>query len=69
MLIEKIIEFELRGPRPPVIHVLQQLIIFMIYKNLNRKSSCKLLFTAKILHEANDNVPCLPYLGQISYKI
>ena len=29
MLIEQIIEFELRGPGPPAVHVLLQLVIFM----------------------------------------
>ena len=34
MLIEQIIEFELRGPGPVVAHVLLQLVIFIKNKNL-----------------------------------
>ena len=37
MHIEQIIEFKLRGPEPPVVHVLLQLVIFMIKEKSPRK--------------------------------
>ena len=38
MLIEQIIEFELRGPGPPVVNVLLQLVIFMTKQKSRRKN-------------------------------
>ena len=37
MLIEQIIEFELRGPGPLVVHVLQQQVIFTIKQKFLKK--------------------------------
>ena len=37
MLIEQIIEYELRGPGPLAVHVLLQLVIFMTKKNSLRQ--------------------------------
>ena len=53
MLIEHIIEFELRGACPPDRTCALRVVIFMTKnKNLKEKFSNGLLFTAKILLEA-----------------
>ena len=52
MLIEQIIEFELRGAWPPGRRVLYDWLFSWQNKNLKGKSSNGLLFTAKILLEA-----------------
>ena len=57
MLIDLIIEFELRGPEalnPLAVHVLLQLVIFMTKYKFPRNifEWIILLFTAKILQEA-----------------
>ena len=65
MLVEQIIEFDLRGQRPMVVHVLLQLVICMTKQKLLRKSLTGLLFTPKILQEIM-NLAFL-HLGQITY--
>ena len=52
MLIEQIIEFELRGPGPLTVRVLYDWLFSWQNKNLKGKSSNGLLFTVKILLEA-----------------
>ena len=53
MLIEQIIEFELRGPGPFGRACALLLVFFSLQnKNLKRKSSSGLLFSAKTLQEA-----------------
>ena len=50
MLIEQIIEFQLRGAWGPLaVHVLLQLVIFMTKVS---KKNLRLLFTSKILQQA-----------------
>ena len=52
MLIEQIIEFELRVPRPLVVHVFPKLAIFHHKTKIsNARSSIEVLFNAK--HIAN----------------
>ena len=68
MLIEQIIEFEVRGPGLLAVHVFLQLVILMtkqkyITKVFNR---IILLFTSKILKKAM-HLTC-PYMGQITSK-
>ena len=54
MLIEQIIEFELRMPRPLEVHVFLKLAIFMTkQKSLEAKSSVEVLFNAKHITEGN----------------
>ena len=68
MLIEQIIEFQLRGPGPPGLTCTPIAGYFHNEtKNLQRKSLRGLLFTAKILLEAM--YLTLPHLGQITFKI
>ena len=67
MFIEQIIEIELRGLSPLIVHVFLQLAIFMAKQKSLRKFSRESLFTAEILHEAM--YLTFPYLGQITYKI
>ena len=57
MLIEQIIEFELRGPEPPIRTCVPQWLFTRQNKNLEGLSSCKR--------------QCLTssYLGKITYKI
>ena len=53
MLIEQIIEFELRGLGPLVVHVLLQLGIFVTkQKSLKKNLLGQVLFTAKIFQKA-----------------
>ena len=51
---EKIIEFDLRGPGPLVVHILPQLVMFMTKRKFLRNifEWIILLFTAKILQDA-----------------
>ena len=37
MFIEQIIEFELRGPGPPIVHVILKLVIFVTKQSSPRK--------------------------------
>ena len=69
MLIEQIVEFEVRGMGPLVVHVLLQLVIFMTKQKSLRNifEWIILLFTSKILQEAMHIT--FPYLGQITNKI
>ena len=67
MLIEQIIEIELWGPGPPgrTSYPVAAWLTSWQNKNLWRKSSSGLLFTAKILQETM----CLtsPYMDQITH--
>ena len=68
MLIEQIIEFELRGLGPLVVHVLLQLVIFVTkQKSLKKNLLGQVLFTAKIFQKAM--YVTSPYLDQITLKI
>ena len=59
MLIEQIIEFELRVHRPLVVHVFLKLVIFMTKtKIFKAKLSNEILFNAKNIAEGN--VSCFP---------
>ena len=70
MLIEQIIEFELKGPGP-LNRTCPKLVIFVTkqksFKEDLRVDFTGLLFTAKILQEAMYLTS--PYSGQISCKI
>ena len=68
MLIEQIIEFEWRGPGP-FGHTCYSCNCLFSWKNKNleKKPSSGLLFTAKILSEAMWLTSL--YLGQITYEI
>ena len=66
MLIERIIELQLRGPGPPSEHVLRQLVIFMTKQISSGKSSSGLLFTAKMQPETMHLTS--PYVDQITYN-
>ena len=66
MLIEQIIELQLRGPGPPGERVLRQLVIFMTKQKYLRK-----IFEWIIIYcwnVAKDNAPYFPYLDQITDK-
>ena len=75
MLIEQIIEFELRGPGPPGCTCAPITGYFhdktnILPVNNNLLKSCewiRLLFNVKILHEAMHST--FPYLGQITYEM
>ena len=71
MLIEQIIEFQLRGPGDLWQYMYSYSRLFLRQnKNLQKKSSSGLLFTAEILQEARYTLlPSSHYLGQITYKI
>ena len=67
MLIEEIIEFELRGPEPPGRTGIPT--TGDVYKKIksSKETLNELSFTAKILHEVM--YLAFSYLGQITYKI
>ena len=68
MLIEQIIEFELRGWAPWPYHVLLQLVIFITKQKIFKKYLLgQVLFTAEIFQEAM--YVTSPYLDQITFKI
>ena len=54
MLIEQIIELELRGLGPLAVHAIVKLVIFMTRQKSPTQSSSELLFIAKNI--AGDNV-------------
>ena len=64
MLIEQIIEFELKETGPLVEHLLQNPIIFMT-KQKSPKQILEQLLTANNIGD----VPCFSHLGQITYII
>ena len=70
MLIELIIEFQLRGLGSLAVHVLLLLVIFMTkQKSLQGTSLSGLLFTAKILLEAMHLLPLpWPYHLQLKFN-
>ena len=72
MLIEQIIEFELRGPG--LLNRICTSTTFFFFQNMKKQKSLKnivewiiLLFTAKILHEAGYLTSS--HLRQITHKI
>ena len=68
MLIDQIIDFELRGPAPPGRTCTPITGYFRDKTKISEvKSSRRLLFTAKILPKAMYLIS--PNLGQITYKI
>ena len=67
MLIERIVELQLRVLGLLAEHVLLKLVIFMKNKNLKGKSSSGLLFTAKMLQETMQPYLPLP-ADQITYN-
>ena len=67
MLIEQIIEFELRGAWPPGRTCALRLVIFMTKQKSRRKIfECIIIYSYNI---AGGNVPYYPYLDRITYKI
>ena len=60
MLTEEIVEFGFRGHMSLIVHIFQNLVIFMTNQNLQDKSSSE-LFNAK--NVAEDNLPCFPRPG------
>ena len=68
MLIEQIIEFELRVPRPLVVHVFLKLVIFMTkQKSPTQNHRLKYYLMLDILQKAMYRAS--PDLGQVTYKI
>ena len=66
MLIEQIVELQLRGPGPLAWHALLWLVIFMTKQKSLRKIFEWFSFTAKMLQEAMHLIS--PYLDQITYN-
>ena len=66
MLIEQIIEFQLRGLAPGRTCALQMIIFMTKQKSLRKILKWIIIYCSNI---AGGNVPCFPYLGQITYKI
>ena len=68
MLIEQIIEFELKLPRLLVVHVFLKLVIFMTKQKSPRKNHrLKYYLMINILQKAIYHAS--PDLGQVTYKI
>ena len=68
MLIEQIIEFELRVPRPLVVHAFLKLVIFMAkQKSPTQNHRLKYCLMLNILQKAMYRAS--PDLGQVTYKI
>ena len=66
MLIEQIIEFDLKVPRPLVVHIFLELVIFMT-KIFMAKSSVEYYLMLNILQKAMYRA--FPDLGQVTNKI
>ena len=68
MLIEQIIEFELRVPRPLIVHVFLKLVIFITKQKSPRQNHrLKYYLMLNILQKAVYRAS--PYLSQVTYKI
>ena len=68
MLIEQIIRFESRVPRPLVVHVFLKLVIFMTKQKSPRQNHrLKYYLMLDILQKAMYRAS--PDLGQVTYKI
>ena len=67
MLIEQIIQFELKGLDPLLEHVLLKPIIFITKQKSPKQIILEWLFSAKNI--AGGNVPRFFHLGQVTYKI
>ena len=67
MFIEQIIKFDMRGPKPRGRTCTANTGYFYDKPKISKgKSSIRLLFTAKVLHEAM--YLAFPYQGEITYK-
>ena len=65
MLIILIIEFELRGPGPPGRLYTPKIVYFWNKTKISKKNLW--VNDCLLLKYCSKNVPCFPYLGQITY--
>ena len=66
MLNILIIEFELRGPGPPGCTRTPRAVYFYDKAKISKENFQMNYYL--LLNIARGNVPCFPYLGQITYK-